>query len=216
MVLVDRRHFDGSAPDVVLRQRLDLSADDITVRRGVPVTSIQRTLAELAVDIEEPDYRATIDSALSLRRLSISALEHQARRMMAGRRAGSAMLNAVLTPWLLRPSMGSVAEAHVFRTLMARGIPLPDEQVPLRRVDGRGMVLDFAWPHARLALEVDGFAYHSDPTRLRSDRHRDVQLQLLGWRLVRIAAGATSAQVDSACELIGRLLQERSGSRGAD
>jgi very-short-patch-repair endonuclease len=45
--------------------------------------------------------------------------------------------------------------------------------------------LDFAFPGERLAIEVDGWAWHSDVERFRHDRRRQNALVLAGWTVLR-------------------------------
>ncbi|MDT4939417.1 MAG: hypothetical protein QOG80_3088 [Pseudonocardiales bacterium] len=59
----------------------------------------------------------------------------------------------------------------------------PNHQVHL---DGRVVaIVDVAIPVARLAIEVDGFAYHSDVDRFQRDRQRQNTLVALGWTVLR-------------------------------
>lgn len=46
-------------------------------------------------------------------------------------------------------------------------------------------VLDFACPRTRLAVEVDGWAFHGSKAQQQADRFRDRRLLRLGWRTVR-------------------------------
>jgi very-short-patch-repair endonuclease len=46
-------------------------------------------------------------------------------------------------------------------------------------------VVDVALPAARLAIEVDGMAYHVDVDRFRRDRSRQNDLVALGWTVLR-------------------------------
>jgi very-short-patch-repair endonuclease len=45
--------------------------------------------------------------------------------------------------------------------------------------------IDFAFPAAKLAIEVDGWAYHSDVDRFRADRQKGNALVRAGWLLLR-------------------------------
>ena len=44
---------------------------------------------------------------------------------------------------------------------------------------------DFYWPHARLVVEADSYAWHRSPSALDDDRERDVELTLAGYRTLR-------------------------------
>lgn len=45
--------------------------------------------------------------------------------------------------------------------------------------------LDLAFVHERIAVEVDGWAWHSDVERFRADRRRQNALVLAGWTVLR-------------------------------
>ncbi len=47
--------------------------------------------------------------------------------------------------------------------------------------------LDFAIPEQRLAIEIDGYAFHSDRDTFIRDRRRQRELEVAGWRFVRFA-----------------------------
>lgn len=47
--------------------------------------------------------------------------------------------------------------------------------------------LDFAVPERKFAVEIDGYAYHSDHHTFVYDRWRHRQLEVRGWRIVRFA-----------------------------
>jgi very-short-patch-repair endonuclease len=46
--------------------------------------------------------------------------------------------------------------------------------------------VDLAYPDARLAIEVDGHAFHSSRRDWQRDRHRQNALIRLGWRVYRV------------------------------
>lgn len=52
-------------------------------------------------------------------------------------------------------------------------------------VAGRRYELDVALPDARIAIEVDGYAYHSGDDRFQRDRTRQNALVGAGWRVLR-------------------------------
>jgi very-short-patch-repair endonuclease len=61
------------------------------------------------------------------------------------------------------------------------GVPRPEVNVRIgpHRVD-------FLWPDQRLIVEVDGYVYHRGPQAMRDDNDRDLDLELLGFRVIRI------------------------------
>jgi len=48
--------------------------------------------------------------------------------------------------------------------------------------------LDFAFPEKKLAVECDGYRYHSSPAQKEHDRKRDAFLRENGWRVIRFSA----------------------------
>ena len=46
-------------------------------------------------------------------------------------------------------------------------------------------VIDVAIPHRRIAIEVDGMAYHTDVDRFQRDRAKQNALIALGWTVLR-------------------------------
>jgi very-short-patch-repair endonuclease len=56
--------------------------------------------------------------------------------------------------------------------------------------------IDIAFPGARLAIEVDGWAWHSDAERFRADRSRHNALVNAGWRVLRFTWHDLTGQPD--------------------
>ena len=49
------------------------------------------------------------------------------------------------------------------------------------------LTVDFLWRHEHLAVELDGYAYHRGRQAFRDDRDRDIELELRGITVLRIA-----------------------------
>src|SRR5690554_6382754 len=72
---------------------------------------------------------------------------------------------------------------------------------------GRKFEIDLAVPEARLGVEVDGWQYHGK--RMESflrDRHKDYQLTLHGWVIVRVQAGLISTNPAEALDWVRRFM----------
>jgi very-short-patch-repair endonuclease len=48
-----------------------------------------------------------------------------------------------------------------------------------------GYKVDVAFPKQMVAIEVDGWAFHSDPEAFAIDRKRQNAIALLGWQVLR-------------------------------
>ncbi len=181
-----------------------LAQRELATIDGIPVTSIQRTIADLAASLPAAEHRALVDGALAKRRVPLAALESELTRMAAGRRAGTRRLRSAIAVWRDRPNLQSPAEAAMMRALVATGVPMPTTQLLVIGVGGKTkrIFLDFAWADAKVALEVDGATYHSRPHRLEADHERDLDLRLLGWTPIRVSASAALADPSTACRAV--------------
>jgi hypothetical protein len=61
------------------------------------------------------------------------------------------------------------------------GVPEPEVNVRIGRYR-----VDFLWRASRLIIETDGYIYHRGRQAMRDDNDRDIELKLLGFRVVRI------------------------------
>jgi very-short-patch-repair endonuclease len=72
----------------------------------------------------------------------------------------------------------------LFEALRKGNVPLPQTQVWVTTRRGRRRV-DFAYPHLRLSIEVDGWTDHGTRQAFESDRTRQNELVELGWKVLR-------------------------------
>ncbi len=70
-------------------------------------------------------------------------------------------------------------------------------------------VVDFAWPDLRLALEADGFRWHSGRARFDRDRARRNELTLLGWRIIHVTWTDLDERPEKVIESVRRVLADR-------
>jgi very-short-patch-repair endonuclease len=75
----------------------------------------------------------------------------------------------------------SEAEERFLALIRAAELPVPELNV---LVDG--YEVDFLWREQRVAVEVDGFRFHSSRRAFERDRRRDADLQNLGFSVLRL------------------------------
>jgi len=99
----------------------------------------------------------------------------------------------------------------------------PDQAVPeyTGAVPGRRFRLDVGFPHVRLAVECDGWAWHGrHKGDFKRDRERDRALLLAGWRVLRFFASEIRQSPDTVAETvaqaIGLIEQASSASTGQE
>ena len=151
---------------------------------GIPTTSVRRTLLDLCGARDRRAERA-LDHALLKEMTSLGRLWLLYDESWTQGRRGIAVLRAHLAERTVGrgPSDGELARL-MWGIVRDFGLPTPSTEF---RVDLQGYSIhaDFAYPHARLLIELDGYAYHMDRAAFEKDRERDNDLQAIGWRVLR-------------------------------
>lgn len=169
-------------PEGCRLHRVDLRADEVMVRDGLALTTPVRTLLDCARWLPVGPAVATADSALRRRVVTRPQLECAAAALPRSRPASAARRVAALADGRSESVLESLARV----LLDEAGLPPPLPQFRVRDQWGVELArVNFAWPEARVVLEVDGFAYHSSRRDVRRDRSRANDLVLLGWRVLR-------------------------------
>ncbi len=72
-------------------------------------------------------------------------------------------------------------------------------------------VVDLVWPEGKLVVEVDGYRHHSNRFAFNADRHRDYELMISGYMVLRLPHEEVISDADLALEKIRSLVQFKSG-----
>jgi very-short-patch-repair endonuclease len=167
-----RAHRDGS-----------LTPADRTSVRGIPCTSVARTLLDLAGTTPVWRLADVVEEAEVARLLDRPAVRELLKRSR-GRR-GVARLRTLVDD--LDPKIKftrSRLERRFLRMCERAQIPRPQVNV-LLDLGGERVQADFLWRDARLVVETDGRESHETATAFDRDRRRDQQLSVAGWRVIR-------------------------------
>jgi len=181
--------IDVSVPRSGLRSRPGLNIhctatwhpDDCANRRGIPVTSVARTLLDVAEVVSRRALRQMFEEAERLRVVDVRAIEAVVARGHGRRGVGA--LAAVLAEARTRPlsDTRSELERRFVDLVEATGLPPPATNVLVE-----GFLVDAVWPQRRLVVELDGGRYHHTRAAFERDRIRDAALQVAGYRVLRI------------------------------
>lgn len=163
--------------------RAELDPRDVTVRRGLTLTTLARTLLDLAAYLPEPALQAAVDEARVRRRLHRPSIEATVARAR-GHHGIGALRRAVARHDRGRGMPIGDFERRAIGFLREYGFP-PYVRNHVVEVDGEPFMLDVAWPVQRVALELDGRAYHDNDPSFASDRRRSRRLGAIGWHVVR-------------------------------
>lgn len=168
-----------SRPGLRVHRSQRLGAEDVTIVRGVPVTSPARTLVDLAEAASDRDLERAFDEATT-RRLVTTASITAAVERLSGRR-GTGRLSALLERDTEPAHTRSEAEERLLALVREAGLPAPEVNALVAR-----HTVDFLWRERRLIVEVDGYRFHSSRSAFERDRVRDAELIAAGFRVVRI------------------------------
>jgi very-short-patch-repair endonuclease len=155
-----------------------LAPDEVTTLRGVPITSVSRTIFDLASVVTPVRVAAAMKEAEVLRltdRLSIADLVARYPHRRGVRSLG------VVEPRRTRSEL----ELAFLEFLVARGLPLPETNVWLK-IGDRSIEADCVWRKQKVIAELDGHSAHGTSTAFETDRFRDRRLSVHDWRPIRI------------------------------
>ena len=160
--------------------RAALPADEVTVHEGIPITTVPRTLFDLATGLPQRQLERAINEAEVLHLwdgLSLDRLLHRYPRHKGN--------NAVRAALQQRRQGSSVTKSELEEMFLAltdaAGIPRPEINVLVESFE-----VDAVWRDVRLVVELDGRDTHGTAAAFERDRVRDRALQVAGWRPVRI------------------------------
>jgi hypothetical protein len=193
--------------DIHIHRSRRLVEADATVRAGVPVTSLDRTIADLATRHPERVVGRWIDAGLRDHGLDLERLAVTCGRLtFPGHPAPrSAMQALVLRSPGYDPGRSSL-ESRALEAIEREGLPTPIRQHPVRRPTGEPAYIDLAYPQPMLAVELDGWEVHGIRSAFEDDRIRANDLVLLGWTVLRFTWAMSDAYL---CSTIRNALATR-------
>jgi hypothetical protein len=209
------------AADVVVhrsRQRL------VTIRGcGLEVTEPARSLVEawgwaasptrnVHSAAERPVVRQSLIEAVRTREVRSAALRRESA--LRSRHPGRAELSRLLD----FVEGGCQSELEIWGVLHA--LPRPPEVPPyvqqhcVALPNGRRVEVDAAWPAARVAVELDGAAFHGSREARERDLRRDTALAGAGWVVLRFSYARLVADPEGCRLEIVAVLRQRLATSG--
>jgi very-short-patch-repair endonuclease len=176
-----------------------LAAEDRGEREGIPVTSVPRTLLDLAIRAR-PNQ---LERAEEIDLLDVAAVDALLAR--AGGHRGRGRLRRALAIYRPDPAFTrSRFERHFLHLVRAAGLP-----APAMNLNVAGYELDAYWPDLRFAVELDLFETHGSRAAFERDRLRQEELKLLGIEMIRITRPRLQREPDAVLGNLGALLSRR-------
>lgn len=189
-----RRRFRAA----VAHETAPFAEHEVTVVRSIPVTSPAMTLLQLGAVVPEAIVERAYESA---RRLGL--VEHDdVMRVLECRRAGVQTLRRVL----VRRDRDAASTDSELETRFLQLIRRHDLPEPVGQHVVHGYRVDFAWPPRRLAVELDGLAFHDGRVQQLADRSRQNVIVGAGWRVLRFTWDDVTRRPEAVVASIRRTL----------
>jgi hypothetical protein len=172
------------APRGLRIRRVALRPDEITTLDGIPVTTVARTLFDLAAVLQPHQLDRALEQAELQHRFDLTPLVDLLNRYP--RRKGTrALRNAIdAMPSHSGHTRGDL-EALWRSTLLAENLPTPILNATLE-LNGTRYEPDALWPDHKVAVELDSRAFHDTSQAFERDRERDRILTAAGFVVIRV------------------------------
>jgi len=180
-----------------------LAPEDRGEQEGVPVTSVSRTLLDLAIGATPGRLERLLERAEEIELLDLHKLEDVLDR--AGGHRGRGRLRRALALYQPDPTFTRSSYEKRFRRFVIRaGIPAPS-----MNFNAHGFELDAYWPDLRFAVELDLFETHGSRAAFERDRLRQEELKLLGIESIRVTKPRLDREPETVLRNLAALLERR-------
>jgi very-short-patch-repair endonuclease len=168
-------------PGIHLHRSRSLDARDTTTQDAIPITTIARTLLDIAATVRPDRLERALAQSERLHLYDHRAITDIIARSNGHRGTGALARATAQEPKLTR----SEIEARFLVLVRRAGLPEPKANCALDVPDHPGAVPDFYFPAHHLVVETDGWDTHRTRAAFKSDRRRDAALTAAGYRVMR-------------------------------
>jgi len=199
--------LDGLA---VVHQSRNLPDEHVVAKAGLPVTSVARTIADLATFCRRARLDFVIDDTVAAKLVTDEELLVCCQTVARRGRLGSRMLRSILA----QRSPGETPpdgrfEALLLRVLRRGGLPRPVLQYPLPGRERPEGIVDAVYVEERIIIECDSRRYHTRKRDFAVDRERDIVSTLAGWRTLRFTWDDLTKRPAWVIDCVRRALDQR-------
>lgn len=163
-------------PKGISLHRGRLLGADLTTERGFRTSSATRTLIDLAGATDEEQVEIALDCALRRRLTTVPYLSSHVASLNPGRKGRGVLVRMLDSRSDLPKGLESPLETKFLRLVRKAGLPHP-----VAGYEVRPYRVDFAYPHAALAIELEGHEYHSGKISWQKDVMRRNYMTEHGW-----------------------------------
>jgi hypothetical protein len=180
--------------------RCQFDPPEVTIHDGIPVSTVARTLFDLAERSAPHELKSAWDEASRLRLLRVPEVAAVYERGY-GRRARRQIKPLLDAEHRHVEDTASPLEDRFAAFCLAHRLPPPQTNV---LVDGDEV--DALWPAARLIVELDSWEFHAHRAAFETDRDRDTDHLVAGYRTIRVTHRRLSEEPDRLAAQIRALL----------
>ncbi len=183
-----------------LHRSRTLEDSDRTVRNGIPVTTVARTLFDLAEAVDPRTLAGLWEEADKLHLLRLDAVATVYERGRHRHRA-RARIRPLLQEARHEERTRSPLEDRFAAFCRHFELPPPATNVLVLEKE-----VDAAWLDARLLVELDSWEHHAHRAAFERDRKRDIALIVAGYRTIRVTHRRLDGEAATLATEIRRLL----------
>jgi very-short-patch-repair endonuclease len=172
--------------EVIVHHTRTLPAIDRVWVGAIPVTSKERTLIDLGAVAPADRVEEAFDGAERDRIVNRARVEGRYWELRAPGRNGIGAMTQVLDGRLALDNVPrSVLERRMLRLLERARLPKPEVGHRVRLSESTVYILDFAFLHERVGIEVDGHGSHATRRQRAADNVRMNDLENADWSIRR-------------------------------
>jgi predicted transcriptional regulator of viral defense system len=185
---------------LVVHETRALSERDVTTISGIPVTTAERTIFDLAAVCSKSTVDLAIDTALRRELTTVDDLSALLRRVGKRGRKGTRKLRALLADRDANHApTESEREQMLLRVLREHGLPEPERQYSIHDDSGTFVARpDLVYRDLEIAMEYDSYQHHVGKAALVRDSRRRNALMAIGW--IVLAATAEDVRYGSGAQ----------------
>lgn len=192
----------GRRRGIRIHRVVAISDQDWGTLERIPVTSIPRTLVDLAATEPKRELERAVDRARRRGLLDLDAIDR-----LLGRRIqlpGAKHLKEILSLYRKPTADRARSELLFLDALEKEGLPLPAINVWVEKWE-----IDAYWEAERFAVEVDGWETHGSREAFENDRLRQEEMKLAGIDCIRISARRIEKEPEQVAKRLRILLSRQ-------
>lgn len=197
-------------PGLITHESTDLHLIQPIIIDGIPTTPVARTVLDLGAVaphvVERAMFSAMDQQLTTWKELLVTLVTHSRR----GRRGCGPLRRFLELHYGDRSE--SQLERLFLRIITEAGLRVPVQQLDIFDDEGFIMRLDFAYPELKIAIELDGMAFHNNAEAFELDPIKRNRLKLAGWLLLEFTNRRLRDHPIRVCEEVAAAIRIRSAA----